>query len=125
MTQTYKTREVEVQAMELKQYGDFVRAKEWINSTTSSATIAYFQQNGGDLLILAGPTGVVDVPVGSVIVLGPAGEFYAMAAADFKAFFSIVPPPPADDWEGSAATYMPRGKEGKSLLGGAALPIPK
>lgn len=125
--QKYIGKPVEVEAMQVSQYGDFVRARDWINETGANTT-AHFQQASNDQpvdrLILVSPWGVLDVLEDSYIVLAN-GDFRAVSAEEFEASYSRAFDPPTQEWEGTTGTYLPRGKEGKSLLGGAALQIPK
>jgi hypothetical protein len=124
--QKYIGKPIEVEALRVSQYGDFVRARDWINGTTTSKTTAHFQQatnqHAVDLLILASPEGVLDVLEDSYIVLVN-GEFRAMSAEEFEASYARAFDAPKLD-EPIVGTYLPKGKPGKSLLGGAALQIP-
>jgi len=114
----YSGKPVEVHGIELTQYGDFHRAADWINRTISSLLVAYVSASDwGDVLILSGPLGVVEAPVGTIIVLDPVGEFFTLSTIAFKRMFDQVGEPV--QWEGTTNTYLPKGKEGVSLLGGA------
>lgn len=123
--QKYIGKPIEVEALRVSQYGDFVRARDWINETGTNTT-AHFQQASNDYpvdkLILVSSWGVLDVLEGSYVVLVN-GEFRPMTAEEFEASFARAFDAPKLD-EPIVGTYLPKGEPGKSLLGGAALQIP-
>jgi len=123
--QKYIGKPIEVEALRVSQYGDFVRARDWINGAGVNTT-AHFQQASNeypvDKLILVSSWGVLDVLEDSYIVLVN-GEFRAMSAEEFEASYARAFDAPKLD-EPIVGTYLPKGKPGKSLLGGAALQTP-
>lgn len=126
----YIAKPIEVQAVKLNQYGDFVRAAAWISESKSKAT-AYFKPkskiNGNvDTLVLLKDGNVFDVKEGDYIVLGPDGQFSFVSGDLFEAGYDVVVDAGhVSDWDTmSGVEYQPRGKEGASLLGAAALQMP-
>lgn len=123
--QKYIGKPIEVEALQVSQYGDFVRARDWINGAGTNTT-AHFQQASNDQpidrLILVSSWGVLDVLEDSYIVLVH-GDFRAVSAEEFEASYARAFDTPKLD-EPLVGTYLPKGKPGKSLLGGAALQIP-
>lgn len=127
----YMARPIKVEAVQLAQYGDFVRAAAWINESTGKAK-AYFKPkskiNGNvDTLVLLKDGNVYDIGVGSFVIRNARGEFAFMEGDLFLASFDelldddVVPA----DWDTLGnAYYQPTGKPGNSLLGGAALQMP-
>lgn len=125
----YIARPIKVEAVQLVQYGDFVRAAAWI-SESKGKTSAYFKPkskiNGNvDTLILLKDGNVYDVFAGDYIVLRD-GDFSHVQGDLFESAFDelldddVVPA----DWDTIGSHYQPTGKPGKSLLGGAALQVP-
>lgn len=106
----YTAKGFEVEAIELKQYGDFVRAQEWVNSTRGSQVTALFSpaQNAHaiDCLILTSPDGTFDALPGDVVVRG-IGDFRAIDSGVFYSLFDPVPVEQAADWDMSPSTYKP------------------
>jgi hypothetical protein len=127
----YIARPIEVQAVKLNQYGDFVRAAAWITESKARET-AYFKPksklNGNiDTLVLLKDGNVYDIQQGDYVILTSEGSFGFVAGHLFEAAYDEV----ADenhfsDWGmESTSRYHPKGKEGTSLLGAAALQMPE
>ena len=128
----YVAKPIEVEAVQLAQYGDFVRAAAWI-SESKGKTTAYFKPaskiNGNvDTLVLLKDGNIYDVFQGDYVVRNADGEFGHLAGAQFEASFDDLPDDPEGKTHFSAWTGtghpMPTGRPGKSLLGGAALQVP-
>lgn len=106
----YIAKDFEVEAIELKQYGDFVRAQEWVNNTRGSQVTALFSpaQNAHaiDCLILTSPDGTFDAWQGDVVVRG-IGDFRAIDSGVFYSLFDPVPEEQAADWGVGRSVYKP------------------
>lgn len=126
----YIAKPIEVQAVKLNQYGDFVRAAAWITESKARET-AYFKPkskiNGTiDTLVMLKDGNVYDIQEGDYVILTSEGSFGFVAGDLFEAAYEQV----ADEnhfseWDTiSGVHYQPKGKEGASLLGAAALQMP-
>jgi hypothetical protein len=128
----YVAKPIEVEAVQLAQYGDFVRAAAWINESKAKAR-AYFKPaskiNGNvDTLVLLIDSNIHDVQVGDYVIRNSEGTFGYLRGDLFETSFNELPDDPEGKTHFSAWTGtghpMPTGKPGKSLLGGAALQVP-
>lgn len=123
----YTPREVEFEAMKLTQYGDFVRARDWINDgnvrTGSAHHLSYREGRDYDTLILVLPEYTVNALVGDVVVKSPTGSFLVMTGPEFEAAYIPVPDPPQSDMV-STTGYVSKPLDMKRThSGGAALPM--
>lgn len=125
----YVAKPIEVEAVQLAQYGDFVRAAAWINESKDKAK-AYFKPaskiNGNvDTLVLLIDGNVHDVQVGDYVIRNSEGRFGYLRGDLFDTSFEPTAEAVAADFDTISGThYQPTGKPGKSLLGGAALQVP-
>lgn len=127
----YIARPIEVQAVKLNQYGDFVRAAAWITESKARET-AYFKPkskiNGNvDTLVLLKDGNVYDIQEGDYVIRTAEGSFGFVAGHLFEAAYDVIAEDNHfSDWDmESSARYHPKGKEGTSLLGAAALQMPE
>lgn len=124
----YTPREIEFEAMKLTQYGDFVRARDWINEGDVFTCSAHFlkQREGReDTLIVVFPTHTVNAVLGDVVVRSPSGSFLLMSGPEFEAAYIPVPETPQSDMV-STTGYVSKPLDMKRThSGGAALSIPR
>lgn len=124
--QRYRKLPVEVSAIELIQYGDFVRAVAWINENGGSAVFSPALHEGDvDSLIVTTIEGNMEAGVGYFIIQGVQGEFYPCLGSIFQATYEAVEAPVSP--ESLTGTGMHQGgrPDGrKSLMGGAAVALP-
>lgn len=126
----YTPRDIEFEAMKLTQYGDFVRARDWINDgnirTGSAHHLSYREGRDYDTLILVLPEYTVNALVGDVVVKSPTGSFLVMTGPEFEAAYAPVPEAPQSDTV-SATGHVSRPVDTSRThsAGGAALSIPR
>jgi hypothetical protein len=125
----YMARPIQVEAVQLVQYGDFVRTAAWV-SESKGKTTAYFKPaskiNGNvDTLVLLKNGNVYDVRTGDFVIRTADGEFTHLDGDSFLSSFDELGTPVSEDWDTFSGTnYQPTGKPGRSLLGAAALQVP-
>ncbi len=124
--ETYRALPVDVEAIELTQYGDFVRAVQWI---LDNGGTAYFSPNDqADCLLLVTNGGtLLDAYAGSYVVRDADGNFSLWAAEAFvNAHVKVEPTAEPDETTplGFTGTGAPSRKGGAHLVGGATLPLP-
>lgn len=124
----YRKRPVEIEAIEMTQYGDFVRAVKWINENGGNASFAEASRANDhqDYLIITTIDGNnAEVHVGWFVVRGVQGEFYPCRGDIFLASHEIVPGPPVANSMTGTGMYVRGAPDGRTaLVGGVALPLP-
>lgn len=82
--QRYRKLPVEIEAIELTQYGDFVRAEQWINDNGGRAWFSPSDDPEiGDKLIIQTLEGDMEFGAGWFVIRGVKGEFYGCEAEIF------------------------------------------
>ena len=121
----YRKLPVEITAIELTQYGDFVRAAQWINDNGGSAVFAPKLSGGqDDHLVISTLEGNMEASVGWFIIQGVKGEFYPCDGEIFKLTYESVEAPPEAETVTGTYSVGRRSKSGTSLSGGAAKAVP-
>lgn len=119
---------VEVLAMPLNGYGDFIRARDWINGNGGSAVFAEAAEFNGhrDYLIVSTPEGNAEAGEGWYVVRDVLGNFYPCEPRVFELSHELIPDSPTFDENLTGTGMYVRGRpDGRtSLVGGAALPLP-
>lgn len=114
--------------MELTGYGDFIRARDWINSSGGSAVFAEAAPFNGhrDYLIISTLEGNMEAPTGWFVIRGVKGEFYACEPEIFSLTYAPVPETPEfDDAVTGTGMYVRGAPDARTaLVGGAALSLP-
>ena len=124
----YTPREIEFEAMRLTQYGDFVRARDWINDGNIRTGTAHFLNGRGnkkDALILVLPEYTVQALEGDVIVKSPSGSFQALTGPEFDAAYAPVAEAPQSDTVSATGHVSKPVDTSRTHSGGAALSIPR
>lgn len=121
----YVARPIEVDAIELTQYGDFTRAVRWIIEGGGDAVFSPAVADGASDCIIMTVNGVtVDVPEGSFIVRTPGGLFHPMHKEAFRQQFELADVPVTAS--SSGVFERPRGpRVERTLRGGATLRLPE
>lgn len=115
----YRKKPVEVFAIELRAYGDFVRARDWINANGGSAAYSSGAE-GGDYLIVSTLEGNMEAGTGWFIIQGVKGEFYPCAGDIFSLTYEAVEPEFNETLTGTGSYVVGRPDGRTSLVGGAA-----
>lgn len=104
-------------------YGDFTRARDWINDNGGQA---YFNPDGpdGDKLTLIIDSNICDVFVGWYVARGVLGDFSAWRADVFDASHEAVGPEFNETLTGTGSYVVGRPDGRTSLVGGAAKVLP-
>lgn len=122
----YRKSPVTVSAIELTQYGDFIRAVRWIKDNGGEAVFSpKLSDDDTDYLIIETLEGTFEVGTGHFIIQGVMGEFYPCRSDIFEATYEPVNEPVAAVTNSGlyiGGQYIP--SQGSHLTGGAALPIP-
>lgn len=124
----YTPREIEFEAMKLTQYGDFVRARDWINDGNLRTGSAHFLNGRGDskdALILVLPEYTVHALEGDVVVKSPTGSFLVMTGPEFDSAYVSVPEAPQSDTVSATGHVSKAVDTSRTHSGGAALSIPR
>ena len=124
----YTPRDIEFEAMKLTQYGDFVRARDWINDGNLRTGSSHFLDGRGgrkDTLILVLPDYTVHALVGDVVVKTPTGSFLVMTGTEFDAAYDMVAEAPQSDTVSDTGHVSKPVDKSRTHSGGAALPIPR
>lgn len=123
--QKYIGKAIEVVAVRLGQYGDFVRTTEWVKDNGGAA---YFTpQTVGqseDTITLFVDQDILHGFQGDYVLQGVTGEFSIVHGAIFEASYDKVPENHSAEWDVSPSVYQPKGQPGHSLLGAAAVVEP-
>lgn len=122
----YRKLPVEITAIELTQYGDFVRAVAWINENGGSAVFSPATLHiEADSLIVTTIEGNMEAGVGYFIIQGVQGEFYPCLGSIFQATYEAVEEPVSVNNLTGTGMYQGGGPDGRTaLVGGAAKAIP-
>lgn len=122
----YRKLPVEITAIELTQYGDFVRAVAWINDNGGSAVFSPALREGDvDSLIVTTIEGNMEAGVGWFIIRGVKGEFYPCDGDIFRLSYEAVEEPVSVENLTGTGMYQGGRPDGrKSLVGGAAVALP-
>lgn len=121
----YRKLPVEITAIELTQYGDFVRAVQWVNDNGGSAVFSPALREGqDDYLIIHTLEGNMEAHVGWFIIQGVKGEFYPCENEIFNLTYEAVAVPEYDSLSGTGSYVVGRPDGRTSLVGGAALSLP-
>lgn len=121
----YRKLPVEITAIELTQYGDFVRAAQWINDNGGRAVFSPKRgAEGYDHLIIMTLEGNMEAGVGWFVIQGVKGEFYGCAGEIFGLTYEAVAVPEYDSMSGTGSYVVGRPDGRTSLVGGAALSVP-
>lgn len=130
----YVKKPVEIQAFELKGYGDFVRAEQWVTANGGRARFSKERtvklENGNtvhfpDQLLIDTIEGTMEAGVGWFIIQGILGEFYPCKGDIFRLSYDPVQEESFDDPELPGTYQVGRHtKSGNHLVGGAALALP-
>ena len=121
----YRKLPVEITAIELTQYGDFVRAVKWVNDNGGRAVFSPAMQGSDDYLIIMTLEGNMEARVGWVIIQGVKGEFYPCEGEIFRLTYEAVEVPLAADALTGTGSYVSSRPDGAtSLVGGAAKAVP-
>jgi len=122
----YRKLPVEITAIELTQYGDFVRAAQWINDNGGSAVFSpKLGADGHDYLIITTlESNAFEAPAGWFVIQGVKGEFYACEPEIFSLTYEAVEVPEYDSMSGTGSYVVGRPDGRTSLVGGAAISIP-
>lgn len=87
---TYTARPIEIQAIQVNQFGDFNRAVRWVRERGGDATFSPALSPGGTDCIILRVDGVnIDVLSGSWIVRDPDGQFRAVSNGSFVQYFEL------------------------------------
>ena len=124
----YTPREIEFEAMKLAQYGDFVRARDWINSGDVFTCSAHFlkrREGSKDTLIVVLPEYTVNAVAGDVVVRSPSGSFLVMTGPEFDAAYAPVAEAPQSDTVSATGHVSRPVDKSRTHSGGAALSIPR
>jgi hypothetical protein len=123
---TYQSLPVEIRAIELTQYGDFVRAAKWATDNGADVVFSPAMREGDeDYLIVGTPEGNMEAGVGWFLIQGIEGEFYPCKGSVFRAKYvqtDVVTIDESTRPAGFTGTGAPQG--GARLAGGATLPLP-
>lgn len=125
--QKYIKRAVEVMAIELTQYGDFVRAMKWVHDNGGSARCATEAKMGEplvDYLIIETDTGNSEARVGDFIVRDVEGGFYPCKGSVFRSTHDLVQQPLVEPPLTLGEYIVGQAEARKKLVGGAALALP-
>lgn len=88
---TYKARPIEIQAIQVNQFGDFNRAVRWVRERGGDATFSPALSKGGTDCIILGVDGVnIDVLPGSWVVRDPDGKFRTICDGSFVQHFKAM-----------------------------------
>lgn len=121
----YRKLPVEITAIELTQYGDFVRAVQWVNDNGGSAVFSpKLGADGHDYLIITTLEGNMEAAVGWFIIQGVKGEFYPCEKEIFNLTYQAVEVPEYDSLSGTGSYVVGRPDGRTSLVGGATLSVP-
>jgi hypothetical protein len=123
----YVSNPVEIIAVELAQYGDFVRVTKWINENGGSAVFnPKLVGDQEDYLIITTLEGNMEAHMGWWVIQGTEGEFYACKPSVFERKYHLAEPEEDYTPQPGSGTYQPGSTEtsGERLKGGAALPLP-
>lgn len=131
----YVKKPVEISAFELTQYGDFVRAEQWIKDNGGRARFSKERtvklENGNtvhfpDQLLIDTMEGTMEAGVGWFVIQGIKGEFYPCEGEIFRLSYEPVPEEePFGDPELFGNYVVGRfATGGNHLVGGAALALP-
>jgi hypothetical protein len=120
----YKPRDIEFEAIKLTQYGDFVRARDWVNDGNVRTGSAHFMQST-DTLIIVFPDYTVNAVVGDVVVKAPSGSFLVLTGSEFEAAYELIPEAPQSDTVSATGHVSKPVDMKRTHSGGAALPIPR
>lgn len=120
----YVQQPVEVEAFKLNGYGDFARAKEWVNENGGKAH-QFVAADGRDCLAIFTIEGnIADVYDGWYLVRGIAGEFYPCRADIFEGTHSPAEEPETVEPLTGTGSYVVGRPDGRTaLVGGAALKL--
>lgn len=123
----YRKQPVVVSAIELTQYGDFVRAVRWIKDNGGDAVFSpKMREDDTDYLIIETLEGNVEAGVGWFVIQGVQGEFYPCRGDIFRETYEPVEEPEIVTMTNSGlyvgGQYVP--SQPSHLTGGAALPLP-
>ena len=122
----YISRPIEVEAIQVKQFGDFNRAVRWIRENGGDAVFSpAIVEGASDCIILAVDGVYVDVTAGMFVVRDPDGQFRVLREGSFRQQFERAFDRVAAE-QGGSGTYVPRGGQATSggLRPGTALRIP-
>jgi hypothetical protein len=124
--QRYISKPIEVNAIQVNQFGDFQRAVRWIRDSGGDAVFSPALNEGAEDCIILAVDGVyVDVTAGMYIVQDPDGQFRAIREGSFKNQFERA----FDEVYASGGTLPPpykslRVDDGPHLTSGAAQELP-
>ena len=124
----YRPRDIEFEAMKLTQYGDFVRARDWINDgnlRTGSAHFLKRREGSKDTLIVVLPEYTVNAVAGDVVVRSPSGSFLVITGPEFDAAYAPVAEAPQSDTVSATGHVSGPVDKSRTHSGGAALSIPR
>lgn len=125
----YTPRDIEFEAMKLTQYGDFVRARDWINEgdvlTCSAHFLKRHEGREDTLIVVFDNTHTVNAVVGDVVVRSPSGSFLLMSGPEFDAAYVSAPDAPKSDTVSATGHVSKPVDTSRTHSGGAALPIPR
>lgn len=127
IVQKYRKLPVEISAIELTQYGDFVRAVTWINENGGNARFAEASQANGhrDHILIRTMEGLMEANVGWYIIRGVLGEFYPCDGSIFNLTYEAVEVPQSEvNLTGTGSHVWSRPEDSKSLVDGAAKALP-
>lgn len=120
----YRKLPVEISAIELRAYGDFVRARDWINANDGSAAfcpnVETEECKFPDHLLIETLDGTMEASVGWFIIQGIKGEFYPCDGDIFRLTYEAVEVPEVEALTGTGSYVVGRPDGRTSLVGGAA-----
>lgn len=118
----YRQRPVEIDAMLMSGYGDFIRARDWINDNGGTA---YAMSDGktDKVTIITIDGNIADVFEGWYVVRGVGGEFYPCRGDIFEASHEAVKVSEAEALTGTGLFQDHKPDARKTLVGGAALKL--